>query len=322
MAEDLTNTPQVTSFLHGYSEQLIRLAGTMTGMLSQCQALGTRLGEDRAAIERLAPAVTELSDAIQSTLTYDATQQDGMPSATRTSGARVIEWSPPQPKATTESVESARHVVEPPTPHREVEVEPGVETDFQELDDRPELPAVDRCADLLMADLHELRTADESPAAEPQGEITLQGTNESLPLATVFQFLGQTKKSGTLRLRTNTELMTFEIADGDLVFSSTDAPPEGQLLGQILVAMKLVSEHDLKTFLARHDDKIRLGSALENGELLAVADLRRALEVQIRHRLDRAFSARESAFTFTEGSSARPHHRIRMNVTELLLESL
>ena len=70
--------------------------------------------------------------------------------------------------------------------------------------------------------------AESAGQADGCGEVTLQGTNESLPLPSVFKFIGQTKKSGTLRVMTNDEKLTFQILDGNLVFSSTNNPPSAR----------------------------------------------------------------------------------------------
>ena len=111
---------------------------------------------------------------------------------------------------------------------------------------------------------------------------------------------------------------------------------EGRLKG-------LLSEFDCLRALASseynldaHDDLVTVGDLMTESmhtispemDLFAIAHefvtlrvLRRALEHQIRHRLYRAFTADHSAFTFMEGGPSKADDRVRVNVTQLLLES-
>jgi hypothetical protein len=73
--------------------------------------------------------------------------------------------------------------------------------------------------------------------------------------------------------------------------------------------------------LARRDSASRLGAALESEELVSREELRAALEYQIQQLFHRLFCAKDATFTFGQQPDEDDDGRIRMNVTQLLLES-
>ncbi len=332
-----TGTATANSQIGGFAAELERLAATLTGMLSQFQTFSIPIGDDRPILESLKKTSEELATTIQAT--FDAETAPKEEVAQRTSGARFIEWNTPTPQAETheppDPAPDAKAAAQAaPRKHKAHEDPTGgswnmapssapgisVPATLDPIDDLPEedCPPMHRCADLLMEDL-----SRDCPPRTSDGEnleVTLQGTNESLPLRSVFQFIGQSNKTGTLRVKTNEETLIFEIVDGHLVFSSTDKPPRGQRLGEVLVGFGLVTSQELEEFMANHDDSTRLGQAIANEEFVPLSELRRALEYQIRHRLLRAFRATDSAFTFAEGGSPTEDDRVHMNVTDLLSE--
>ncbi|MCA8944292.1 MAG: DUF4388 domain-containing protein [Planctomycetes bacterium] len=327
---DPNSKTNATSHLAGYCEEIERIAGTLVGMLSQCRTLSVALGEDRKPIESLLPVLQDLTEQVEKTLAYDDGNAAADQAARPSSGARVVEWteatpqSPPQPIVETSSVAP----VPPPAPPPKSAIAQQVEAlfaeritpDLEELDSAgvPRgFPALQRCAEVLMADLKR-QTGWDDP--ERTGEVTFQGTSESLPLPSVFEMFGATKKTGTLNVKTTEELLSFEIVRGELVASSTTNPPPRQLLGQILIDFGFVEPDVLQGFLLTHKSPPKIGAALENGELVGMDQLRTALEYQVRHRLLRAFRAERSAFTFTEGGPLEADDRLRFNVAQLLLE--
>lgn len=185
-------------------------------------------------------------------------------------------------------------------------------------DSEAPMAPVDRSAELLMGDLCR---SEATPAHLEGGEITLQGTCKTFAIPSMFEFLGRTRRTGTLRVRTNDETLEFEFVRGDIVFSNTDNPPHGQRLGEILVTLGYVSRERLESFLSGISGE-RIGKALESEELVRLDDLHMALEHQIQNRLKRAFEATESAFTFVEGGPESADQRVKLSVTQLLLERL
>ncbi len=52
------------------------------------------------------------------------------------------------------------------------------------------------------------------PAAVTGGECTIQGSSDSMPLITVFQFLSRMRKTGTLHVAIGEERLSFQLANG------------------------------------------------------------------------------------------------------------
>lgn len=298
-----------TSQIGGYCNELHKLAQALHGMLSQSQSLRMPLGEDRAALLALSPQLRQLTMTLEQAL---ATQDPAPPAAApgsapaqRTSGARMIAWSkqPETPAATPQSGPARQQPPAPPP-------EPA----------RP--PAKQHGGARLRADHLMLNLSDDAEVQAAADEnVTLQGTNETLKVSGVFAFVSRLEKTGTLRIRTNEETLTFQFVSGDIVFSETDNPPPGERLGEIMVSLGIVSAGELDKLLARHDSTKRLGAALEREECIALDGLREALEVQMKRRLDRASEAEQSAFTFSEGGPPTADQRVRLNVTQLLQQT-
>jgi hypothetical protein len=154
------------------------------------------------------------------------------------------------------------------------------------------------------------------------GQRTMEGSSKSIPIASIFEFISKTRKSGTLRVKTSQEMLEFDFFAGDVVFTATDTPHAEQRLGDILLQKGYVGPEDLERFLRQHDSSPpRLGELLEKQELVTREQLVDALEHQVQQRFYRAFTAKDCTFEFYEGERPPADDRIRMSVIELLFES-
>ena len=191
-----------------------------------------------------------------------------------------------------------------------------------------------QCADRMLQRLGHERPTPQSPSAdetaprEPKDKVgsancLLRGSNRGLPIVTILELLGAQGKSGTLRITTESETLSFEMRRGDIVRTSTDCPPADQLLGSILVDQGAVTREALDAFLAQHADAtVRIGEALEEEEFVTRAQLRRALETQVQNCFHRVFAAEDATYFFYESDdSAAEQPDVEFNVTTLLLES-
>lgn len=162
----------------------------------------------------------------------------------------------------------------------------------------------------------------EELSREDQGPCILRGSSTALSIPNVLELLSSHKKTGTLRINTERETFTLEIFDGDVVHACSDRAPKDQLLGSILVARSSISIEQLEHFFEQFTrPKGMLGDHLEREKLVSRADLQDALEHQVQMLFRRLFASECGSFFFHEGKRSGVEERIRMNITQLLLES-
>ncbi len=162
----------------------------------------------------------------------------------------------------------------------------------------------------------------EELAREDQGPCILRGSSTALSIPNLLELLSSHKKTGTLRINTERETFTLEIYDGDVVHACSDRAPKDQLLGSILVARNSISIEQLEQFFEQFTrPKGMLGDHLEREKLVSRADLQEALEHQVQMLFRRLFASERGSFFFHEGKRSSVEERIRMNITQLLLES-
>lgn len=148
------------------------------------------------------------------------------------------------------------------------------------------------------------------PRAQARPE-NLKGTNRSMPLLSVMQFLGRMRKRGTMKVQLPGELLTFEIENGCVMAAMSDKCPRDERLGDILCDMDVCSREQLEPL----ELLVESGAAAERfGQLVlehGLADDQQivaALETQVKTRFSRACKHPESAYEFVEGerNSAPP----------------
>lgn len=148
------------------------------------------------------------------------------------------------------------------------------------------------------------------PRAQARPE-NLKGTNRSMPLLSVMQFLGRMRKRGTMKVQLPGELLTFEIENGCVMAAMSDKCPRDERLGDILCDMDVCSREQLEPL----ELLVESGAAAERfGQLVlehGLADDQQivaALEAQVKTRFSRACKHPESAYEFVEGerNSAPP----------------
>lgn len=150
----------------------------------------------------------------------------------------------------------------------------------------------------------------------------LRGSSSCLSVTEILAFLSSHHKTGTLRVCSGRETFTLEIHSGDVVHACTDSSREDQLLGSILVARDSISTAALEEFFKCFTSADgMIGDALEHAQLVSRADLQEALEHQVQELFHRLFHADPASFFFYEGGERTLEQRIRMNITQLLLES-
>jgi hypothetical protein len=136
-------------------------------------------------------------------------------------------------------------------------------------------------------------------AAVPPTTTTLQGSTETLPMRSVFQFLSRTRKTGLLHVTLDQERVRFEFRDGRIVGTSSTQGPVHESLGAVLVELGHCAPTDVQPLVRQHGDgRHRLGSALLQQGKISREQLAAAVEQQTQRRLQRILTQQRAAYEF------------------------
>ncbi|MBL9077241.1 MAG: DUF4388 domain-containing protein [Planctomycetes bacterium] len=159
-----------------------------------------------------------------------------------------------------------------------------------------------------------------TPRPSPSG--TLKGTNQSMPLLSVFQFLGRMRKSGTVHVQIEDETLAFEFVGGCIEFTATNKCPVTERLGELLVELNFTTREALAPLLAKVgvSSAHRLGHLVIESTLCSNGQVLEALELQVKRRFQRACTDAQASYEFEEGRRLPGDGRIRITPFELSFE--
>lgn len=149
------------------------------------------------------------------------------------------------------------------------------------------------------------------------------GHSDVVPLGEVLDFVGFTRKTGTLRIFAVAETLVVEFEDGEVVGACSDRPPLGTRVGEILVARGAITSEHLEGFLAGNGERRgRLGEALVAAGLVSNEDLLEALVEQVQGIFNRLVAMEDVEFFFRSRhwEPTGERSQLRLNPTQLLLE--
>ncbi len=175
--------------------------------------------------------------------------------------------------------------------------------------------------------MHGLSTEPRTKEARDQEarthrSVPLTGSSENVPLPDLISFLQSQGKSGVLKVVGEEEIFTIEIENGVLIHASSDNSPAQCRLGEVLVRQGFIDEKRLTRFFEKYNGRRQqLGEALLQDELVSEEHLETALELQVQQLFHRLFDTASAYFYFVEGRAEVRDLSIRMNVTQLLMES-
>jgi hypothetical protein len=150
----------------------------------------------------------------------------------------------------------------------------------------------------------------------------VRGTIQTIGVPDLVGMIGSLQKTGTLTLQGDGAMFVFEFEAGRVVHAITNRHDPAMRLGTILVAQNHLSEEQLRESLAAATaGKQLLGDALVRSATVSEADLRMALDEQVRRIFESAFSLQQGRFAFLEGSLSTLSQRTSLNTTQLLLEA-
>jgi hypothetical protein len=166
------------------------------------------------------------------------------------------------------------------------------------------------------SDLTLPRTAAAAPS---QHALTMRFHRGSTPTPDVIAFVCSLRKTGQLRIETDTECFTIELGDGEVLHAHSSGAPAGARLGEIMVELGMVRADELEPLLLA-GATARLGTRLLVQGLATREQLATALALQIRRLFQRLFTAAPREIQFFEGPPLFAEPAMRFNATMLLLE--
>ena len=210
----------------------------------------------------------------------------------------------------------------------QVLVNPGTELpvltravgDASRAKDSPE-----QIASKMSAALRRENTSPRELSAEAilqEASAELLGTCRAFPGPQLIEFLGRLGKSGVLQIKTVDEVFTIHLEYGSVLYASSNNAPQGTSLGDILVEMGFSERRVLEEHIhSAGAESLRIGAHLLRCSLLTEDKLTEALSHQVRLLFNRLTKAENASFFFRETSLSKLPNEIRLNISQILLES-
>jgi len=150
------------------------------------------------------------------------------------------------------------------------------------------------------------------PATPRTAIERLEGSAKTMPLLSVFQFLGRLRKSGVVEVTSNDARVTFRLQNGCIVDSDATPCPLDERLADLLVEQGICATDRVQSLQAdgehRTDDELA-GAVVAAGA--PAADVVEALTEQAARRYARACRDPKAAYVFRECSQATPAGSLR-----------
>lgn len=328
------------SLITGYCDDFVSLAATLAQTLEQVSMRAIDFTESRPSLERIEQGMRDLAEAI-----HDLLERGQGAPGRRKSVAETLPLEPPPPAApappapalrspATTTAPRAAEPTQPPSRPRLGAAQPTSPT-RSAPGPAPAVPPSPQPARSLGA-ASSLRTtrppvppgrtnaplsaSAATPRSAPTG--TLKGTNRSMPLLSVFQFLGRMRKNGTVHVTIADETLAFEFVNGCIEFTTTDKCPPHERLGELLVEMGFTTREALAPLLSEvgASSAHRLGHLVIEARVCSNGQVLEALEAQVKRRFQRVCTDPEAAYEFEEGRRLPGDGRIRITPFELSFE--
>lgn len=129
--------------------------------------------------------------------------------------------------------------------------------------------------------------------------MAIQGSLKTLRIPELLSFIQQLRKTGVLRIVSESEERSFLVQSGNLVFAATSDPRKR--IGAILVRLGFLAEKDLAIGEHAEDTtELYFGERLVELGRLAQRDLERAVRTQILEIVEEVMDWEEGVFHFDE----------------------
>ena len=179
-----------------------------------------------------------------------------------------------------------------------------------------------RCVSSVLESIGGADSAAGQDGSLAHERVDLRGLSWSIGIPELLSFLETINKSGSVHVTTFDETFTIVLHEGLVVHALSNASPHGCRLGDLLVSQGSTNFHELNTFLR---SKVTaggcIGEAVVTEGIVSHEQLQMALEAQVKLLFQRMFSAKDATFSFYDGRGNENLHKVKMNLTRLLLES-
>jgi hypothetical protein len=327
-----------SSLIEGYCDDFVSLAAMLAQTLEQVAMRGINFDTSRESLQRIEHGMSELAAAIRELLERGSVSNVDTvlgrkkvddetagpapgPTPIRAPASPAVGRRPggPGPGPTQTAMSPRTPTPGPGAPRPTAAAEPPAQRSIGAASPTRTARPAQHAAGGAAGGAPVLASAAVPRAARAE---TLKGTNRSMPLLSVFQFLGRMRKSGTVHVYIETETLAFEFVNGCIEFTASDRCPVGERLGELLVELGSCSREALAPILAKVgvSSAHRLGHLVVEARLVSNGQVLEALESQVRRRFQRVCSSPEAAYEFDEGRRLPGDGRIRIAPLELSFE--
>ncbi len=152
--------------------------------------------------------------------------------------------------------------------------------------------------------------------------MPITGDTGTMSLPDLLQWLGASRKTGTLELERNQITRRIVFRDGHVVGCCSDDPPS--LLGQFLLAQGKINESQLREALARQQIARRnLGAILIAMGAISADEVERQVAAKAEETISGLFDWQDATFRFHEGAAVDPYvMEVNLRVEDVLLRGL
>lgn len=336
------------SLIEGYCDDFVALAAILAQTLEQVSIRGIECRRSRPALERIERGMRDLADAIHDLLQRGAIAQGltdrlkpggttGLGPLDVLGGPGAPTLLPPEPPPASPSTRPGARDAQPAARFTAMSTEP-----WFSVPKPTGLTGGGPAGGGAAGGIEQLRVADighepprrpapwlgdaerqSKPGAAPaKGAPGLRGTAASLPVLSVFQFLGRMRKTGVMRIEMRDETLTFEFAKGCVQGCASTARLPNERLGAILYELGACTHDQMVGLVAQFDDHSceQIGAKAVREGIASNGQVLEALELQVRRRFKRACAAPEARYEFSEGQAASTDGRMQIAPTELTFE--
>jgi len=325
-----------SSLIEGYCDDFVSLAAMLAQTLEQVAMRGINFESSRESLQRIERGMSELAAAIRELLergsvsgeceTVLGRKKSGDTADAPAAPARPTAPAPASgPRPTSAGHPATGSAARAPTP---TPPPAGARPGGAQPPAAPRSLAASSPTRTARPTSPDARSPGGAPvsasAAMPRGARaeTLKGTNRSMPLLSVFQFLGRMRKSGTVHVYIEQETLAFEFVNGCIEFTASDRCPVGERLGELMVELGFCTRETLAPILAKVgvSSAHRLGHLVVESKLVTNGQVLEALEAQVKRRFHRVCTNPDAAYEFDEGRRLPGDGRIRIAPFELSFE--
>lgn len=155
-------------------------------------------------------------------------------------------------------------------------------------------------------------------------ELDLQGNIEKFTLPEIFQLIAAGRKSGTLGIQRDDNIVMIYFENGDITYGY--GPRQTYHLGQLLKEKKKLSVEQLEDAIqaqAKTDNSKRLGEILVGRGFIDRADLEEVIHQQVEQLLYSLLAWQSGSFKFYENQFPTIEEiTVRLSVENVILEGL